>query len=148
MFATINGHFTRIVDVGAGPRTLVTHGGWTGNWELWEQQAATLSRAGWRVISYDHRGSGQSAATAPDISLHALVDDLFAVLDHCGVATSVLAGESMGVLVVERAAARAPERFDGVVIVSGTARFPKSAQMRGFRAGLRWNYRLTLRVLY
>jgi hypothetical protein len=36
MFVDINGHFTRLVDVGSGPRVLITHGGWTGNWELWE----------------------------------------------------------------------------------------------------------------
>ncbi|HET7310139.1 MAG TPA: alpha/beta hydrolase [Mycobacteriales bacterium] len=145
MFVTINDHFTRLVDVGEGPRVLVTHGGWTGNWELWEQQAAALSRQGWRVIAYDHRGAGQSQATPAQITLDALVDDLFAVLDHCGVDRCVLAGESMGALVVLRAAERAPERFAGLLIAGGTARFPKSLQLRAFRLGLHTAYRLTLR---
>ena len=48
-------------------------------------------------------------------------------------------------LVVLRAAERAPETFPGLVIAGGTARFPKSLQLRTFRLGLRVAYRLTLR---
>lgn len=146
MFVSINGHVTRVVDIGDGPHVLVTHGGWTGNWELWEQQAAALSKSGWRVIAYDHRGAGQSRARPDQITLEALVADLFAVLDRCGVERCVLAGESMGALVVVRAAAQAPERFEGLLVAGGAARFPKSAQLRAFRFGLRAGYRLALRI--
>lgn len=145
MFVEINGHFTRLVDVGGGPRVLVTHGGWTGNWELWEQQTSALTRQGWRVIAYDHRGAGQSQARAEQITLDALVADLFAVLEYCGVERCILAGESMGALVVLRAAEQAPEKFAGLLIAGGSARFPKSVQLRAFRVGLRTAYRVTLR---
>lgn len=146
MLTEINGHQTTIVDVGQGDRVLVTQGGWIGNWELWKLQAETLSRRGWRVIAFDHRGSGASTAPEGQIDLDAMVEDLFAVMNHCGVDRAVLAGESMGSLVVERAAVKAPERFSHLVIVSGAARFPRTPPMRAFAAGLKYRYSMTLKL--
>src|SRR3954452_4139927 len=132
------------MDFGTGERTLVTHGGWTGSWELWEQQAEALSRDGWRVIAYDHRGSGFSRVDDDTISLDSMVDDLFAVMDQLSVERCVLAGESMGTSVVLLAALRAPERFEGIVLVAGSGVWRK-ASLLPFLAGLRIAYRLTLR---
>ncbi|MGA8988057.1 alpha/beta fold hydrolase [Aeromicrobium sp.] len=140
----INGYETSLLDVGTGPRVLVTHGGWIGNWELWKRPAAELSARGWRVIAFDHRGSGSS--TAPVTNLDDMVDDLFAVMDHCGVEQCVLAGESMGSLVVERAVARDPGRFTHLVVVAGAARFPRTPPIRAFGVGLRRAYDPTLRL--
>ncbi len=146
MLTEINGHQTMLIDVGEGPRVLVTQGGWIGNWELWKLQAEAMSRRGWRVIAFDHRGSGVSEAAPGDITLDAMVDDLLAVMDHCHVDRAVLAGESMGSLVVERAAVRAPERFSHLVIVGGAARFPRTPAIRAFAAGLKYAYSLTLKT--
>jgi|KBSSwiStaDraftv2_1062776.scaffolds.fasta_scaffold309426_2 pimeloyl-ACP methyl ester carboxylesterase len=118
MFTRINGHLLNTVAFGSGPRTLVAHGGWVGSWELWQQPFELLSD-GWRCISYDHRGTGESPVSPEQITPEALVDDLFAVLDAYGVRRCVLAGESLGTLVVLGAAARRPERFEGLVLVDG-----------------------------
>ncbi|GAC1543485.1 MAG: alpha/beta fold hydrolase [Acidimicrobiales bacterium] len=140
----INGISTAILDIGPGPRTLVTHGGFIGDIELWRKPAEILSERGWRVIAYDHRGSGASTASAEDIGIDQMVDDLFAVLDHCGVEQCVVAGESMGSIVVQRAAVRDPERFSHVVLVAGAARFPATPPLRLFKTGLRHTYRATI----
>lgn len=146
MLVEINGYKTELIDVGEGPRVLVTQGGWIGNWELWKLPAEMLSRRGWRVIAFDHRGSGASTAPVEEISLESMVDDLFAVMDHCGVERAVLAGESMGSLVVERAAVRAPERFSHLIVVGGAARFPRTPPKRAFSAGLKYQYATTLKL--
>jgi pimeloyl-ACP methyl ester carboxylesterase len=146
MSTSINGHLTTLVDVGQGPRVLVTHGGWIGNWELWKLQAERLSERGWRVIAFDHRGSGSSTAPVDELTVDLMVDDLFAVLDHCQIQQCVLAGESMGSLVVERAAVRDPARFTHLVIVAGAARFPRTPAMRAFGLGLRFAYATTLQL--
>jgi pimeloyl-ACP methyl ester carboxylesterase len=109
------------MEFGSGPRTLVTHGGWTGNWELWEQQAEALSADGWRVIAYDHRGSGVNEVDTSSISVDLMVEDVFAVLDHFQIQSCVLAGESMGTSVAILSALRDPARFEGLVLVGGTA---------------------------
>ena len=134
-----------MVDLGSGERVLVTHGGWTGNWELWEQQAEVLTRQGWRVIGYDHRGSGFAGVDPSDISLDLLVDDLFAVLDELEIERCVVAGESMGTSVVALAALREPERFDGLVLVAGSGVW-RNLSLMPFLVGLTVAYRATLKA--
>lgn len=118
MFVEVNGQLLQAVSFGSGERTLVAHGGWVGNWELWQQPFELLSPT-WRCLSYDHRGSGESVTDPGTLTPDVLVDDLFAVLDHYEVHRCVLAGESLGVVVVLEAARRQPERFEGLVLVDG-----------------------------
>lgn len=133
------------MDFGAGDRVLVTHGGWTGNWELWEQQVEVLTQRGWRVVAYDHRGSGQSPAAGEALTPQLLVEDLFGVLDHLDIGRCVLAGESMGTAVVLLAALEQPERFTGVVLVAGAPVW-RSLTLVPFLWGLRLAYHLTIRL--
>jgi pimeloyl-ACP methyl ester carboxylesterase len=118
MFIPAGGHLLNAVEFGSGTRTFVAHGGWVGSWELW-QQPFELMHHSWRCISYDHRGSGASTAPSTEVHPQGLVEDLFSVLDHYGVDTCVVAGESMGALTVIAAILQQPERFTGLVIVDG-----------------------------
>ena len=117
-FVSAGGHLLNVIDIGDGPRTFVAHGGWVGNWELW-QEPFQLLQDRWRCIGYDHRGSGASTAPPDAISPESLVDDLFAVLDALEVERCVLAGESLGALTCAMAVLRDPSRFEGLVIVDG-----------------------------
>ena len=118
MFLEIDGHRLNTVEFGSGSRTFVAHGGWVGNWELW-QEPFQLMQARWRCVGYDHRGSGASTFPPESISPAALVDDLFRVLDHFEIGSCVLAGESMGALTCLLAVAMDPSRFEGLVLVDG-----------------------------
>jgi pimeloyl-ACP methyl ester carboxylesterase len=106
------------VAIGAGPTTFVAHGGWVGNWELW-QQPFEMMQERWRCVAYDHRGAGVSRVAPSDITPEALVDDLFRILDAYGIERCVLAGESLGSLTCLLAAQRDPSRFLGLVLVDG-----------------------------
>ena len=145
MLREINGWRTRVMDFGEGDRVLVTHGGWTGSWELWEQQCEELARQGWRVIAYDHRGSGFARLENDQITLDALVDDVFALLDELGIERCVIAGESMGTTVVTLAALRHPERFDGLVLVAGAPKW-RRVSLVPFLVNLTLWYPLALRA--
>lgn len=94
------------------------HGGWVGSWELW-QEPFELMQHTWRCLGYDHRGSGATSASAAQITPQALVDDVFRVMDHYGVESCVLAGESLGALTAITAALQQPERVRGLVLVDG-----------------------------
>jgi pimeloyl-ACP methyl ester carboxylesterase len=118
VFVELSGQRLQVVSFGNGPRILLAHGGWVGSWELWQQPFELMS-PDWRCVSYDHRGSGESPTDPQSISPHVLVDDLFAVMDHLDIERCVVAGESLGAVVVLQAAHQAPERFDGLVIVAG-----------------------------
>lgn len=118
LFIEVNEQRLQVVSLGSGRTTFLAHGGWVGSWELWQQPFELMSPT-WRCVSYDHRGSGESPTDPGSISPQILVDDLFAVMDHLDIERCVIAGESLGAVVVLQAAHQAPERFDGLVIVAG-----------------------------
>ncbi len=117
VFLRVNGVRLHAVSFGDGHRTLLATGGWTGNWELWEQPFELLTAAGWRCISYDHRGSGESPVDPGLITADTMVDDIIGLLDTFDVQQCVLAGESMGGPIAQLALERNPERFSGLVLV-------------------------------
>ena len=81
------------VDFGAGPQTLLAHGGWIGSWELWAEPFAYLSKS-WRTAAYDHRGSGATIAPVESITMENMAAALFAVMDKLEIQKCILAGES------------------------------------------------------
>jgi pimeloyl-ACP methyl ester carboxylesterase len=125
----------------AGAPPFVAHGGWAGNWELW-QEPFQLMQSRWRCIAYDHRGSGSTVASPDRISPRALVDDLLRLLDQLSVERCVLAGESMGALTVLTLAAEHPERLAGLVLVAGK---PVGGVAEEFVANTRGDYAATVR---
>jgi pimeloyl-ACP methyl ester carboxylesterase len=131
------------VEFGNGPRTLVAHGGWAGSWELWTLPFAVLSKT-WRTIAYDHRGAGATVAPTESISLQAMVNDLFAVLDALNVKTCVLAAESAGVVVALSAALQQPQRFEGLVLIDGLYHQPMPTGPDPFVLGLRADFETTI----
>jgi 3-oxoadipate enol-lactonase/4-carboxymuconolactone decarboxylase len=118
VFLEVDSNRLAAVDFGAGERTFLAHGGWVGNWELW-QEPFRLMQNRWRCVSYDHRGSGASTFGPEAISPEALVDDVFRVLDDLEIDRCVLAGESLGALTCLAAVLREPQRFEGLVLVAG-----------------------------
>lgn len=96
----------------------LAHGGWVGSWELW-QEPFQLMHQDWRCISYDHRGSGVTTASAAQVTPQGLVDDVFRVLDFFQAETCVLAGESLGAITAMTAALQCPDRIRGLVLVDG-----------------------------
>jgi 3-oxoadipate enol-lactonase len=78
-----------------------------------------LPAAGFRLISYDARGHGESEGTAVAelYRWESLAEDLLAVADHFSPGEPVRAmGISMGTATILCALARAPERFEAVTL--------------------------------
>lgn len=131
------------ITFGAGPKTIVAMGGWVGSWEVWAETLSLLSPT-WRTIGFDHRGAGATIAAAESISLSALVDDLFAVLDALDIQQCILAAESAGVAVALHAALQQPHRFEGLVLVDGLYHREQSSTSDPFVQALQANYPATL----
>ena len=134
-----------VTSCGAGPRTLVAHGGWVGSGELWQLPFEELSKS-WRCVTYDHRGTGATVNRAPQITFELLVDDLFRVLDALKIERCVLAGESSGACVVLEAALRHPERFNGLVLVDGRYMGGLTAGARRFIDGCKTDFEATMQM--
>lgn len=109
-------------DEGSGPIVVYAHG-------LTQSRAAdralglvdwaALTGGGFRLISYDARGHGESEGTpvADTYRWESLAEDLLAIIDHFSPAEPVhAAGISMGTGTVLTALAKAPGRFAGVML--------------------------------
>lgn len=88
---------------------------------LWKANVAYLARH-FTVVTYDPRGNGASSRptdpAAQDAGL--LVGDALAVLDAAGVEQAVVVGNSFGSVLAYLAAAAAPERVLGLVMIGTT----------------------------
>jgi pimeloyl-ACP methyl ester carboxylesterase len=116
VFLDVNGVRLHTLVFGTGPRTLLAVGGWTGSWEVWEEPIAQLTARGWRCVAYDHRGAGESPVDPAQISVETMVADVTGVLDALGIDRCLLVAESQGGAIAQYAAARDPERFEGLVL--------------------------------
>ncbi|WP_170294701.1 3-oxoadipate enol-lactonase [Roseospira navarrensis] len=81
---------------------------------LWDP---VIERIGgrFRVLTYDKRGHGLSDTPPGPWSIADLADDLLALADHLRIERFALCGISVGGLIAQDIAARAPERLSAVV---------------------------------
>jgi pimeloyl-ACP methyl ester carboxylesterase len=122
---------------GQGPQTMLAVGGWVASGEIWNEVIGYLPH--WRCVTYDHRGTGASTHSGP-ITVAAMVDDLFAVMDAQRIDRCVLAAESSGAGVALEAVLRAPERFTGLVLCGGAWKRPLPGQYDAFIGRLRKDF--------
>jgi non-heme chloroperoxidase len=82
-------------DHGGGQPVVLIHG-YPLNGHSWERQQRVLLQAGYRVITYDRRGFGQSSQPTAGYDYDTLAADLNALLEHLNLTGIVLGGFSMG----------------------------------------------------
>lgn len=118
MFLDIDGNKVFALSFGKGPKTILAHSGWIGNFEDWIATLAPLSES-WRTVIYDHRGTGETQVPVGKISHEALIDDVFRVMNAMEIDRCVLGGFSLGTVTVLRAVLKRPDRFDGMMLMNG-----------------------------
>src|SRR5687767_7839435 len=84
-----------VKDMGKGEPVILIHG-WPLTGDMFEYQTLALLEAGYRVITYDRRGFGQSGHPADGYDYDTFADDLASVIDTTGVESVSLVGFSMG----------------------------------------------------
>jgi non-heme chloroperoxidase len=82
-------------DHGTGQPVVLIHG-YPLNGHSWEKQERVLLHAGYRVITYDRRGFGQSSRPSVGYDYGTLAEDLDAVLEHLDLTGCALVGFAMG----------------------------------------------------
>src|SRR5262249_23893079 len=82
-------------DHGAGQPVVLIHG-YPLSGRAWDRQGPALPAAGYRVITYDRRGFGQSSQPATGYDYDTFAADLHALLEHLDLRDAALAGHSMG----------------------------------------------------
>lgn len=109
MKAAINGISLAYDDAGSGPAVVLIHG-FPLCRKLWRPQTEALAAAGYRVITPDLRGFGESEAPDGPYTMSVFADDVAALLDHLGIERAVIGGMSMGGYVLLNFLERHPQR--------------------------------------
>lgn len=106
-------------DTGGDGRPVVLIHGWPLSGQAWQDQVQPLAGAGFRVISYDRRGFGDSDKPVSGYGYDTLADDLAALMETLGLRDVTLVGFSMGGGEVARYIARhGQDRLHSVVFAS------------------------------
>jgi pimeloyl-ACP methyl ester carboxylesterase len=82
-------------DHGAGMPVVLIHG-WPLSGASWEKQVAALLKAGYRIITYDRRGFGNSSRPSSGYDYDTLAEDLHKLVTKLDLRDAVLVGFSMG----------------------------------------------------
>ncbi|GBU15937.1 MULTISPECIES: 3-oxoadipate enol-lactonase [Methylobacterium] len=93
---------------------------------LWEGVMPRLA-ARYRCLRYDTRGHGGSQACDAPVTIEALAGDLAGLLDALGIARAHCAGISLGGMVAQALAIRAPERVASLALIATAAHLPSAA---------------------
>jgi 3-oxoadipate enol-lactonase/4-carboxymuconolactone decarboxylase len=103
---------------------------------LWDAQAERLAR-GMRVVRFDLRGHGLSEVGAGPCMIEDFADDALAVLDACGITTAHICGVSIGGLIAQAVAARAPDRTRSLILCDTAMVLPPPEMWRARAATVR-----------
>lgn len=93
--AATDGVQLHVKDSGQGRPVVLIHG-WPLTGDMFEFQTLALLEAGYRVITYDRRGFGQSGHPATGYDYNTFADDLASILKRLDLNGVTLAGFSMG----------------------------------------------------
>ena len=93
---------------------------------MWDGEIAR-QKDKYRVLAYDTRGHGQSAAPKGPYTLEQLADDLHALLLHLKIDRPHYVGLSMGGMIGQTAALKYPGIFRSMTLCDTTSRYPAEA---------------------
>lgn len=96
---------------GEGDETVVLVNGLADDLETWAYQTPALLEAGYRVLSFDNRGIGQSSMPDGPYTSRQMADDTAALVDELGLTDFHLMGTSMGGMVVQEFALEYGDRL-------------------------------------
>jgi pimeloyl-ACP methyl ester carboxylesterase len=116
MRALINGITMHWDDNGDGQPIVLIHG-YPLNRSMWQPQIDALCCAGYRIISPDLRGFGDSEASDLPYTMDLFVDDLVALLDHLGICNVIFGGMSMGGCILMRLMERYPQKVSAACFI-------------------------------
>jgi aminoacrylate hydrolase len=101
-------------DAGHGPALMLVSG-LNGVGSFWGHQVGELQRH-FRVVTHDHRGTGQSSHSRIRYSVDQMADDVLRLMDRLGIARAHFVGHSTGGAIGQTIAVDHPDRLETLVL--------------------------------
>jgi 3-oxoadipate enol-lactonase len=116
----------RIDGAAAGAPWLVFSHSLACDQSMWDAQLAAFGD--FRLLRFDTRGHGASDAPAGEYTMELLADDVLALLDVLGIRRCHFVGLSMGGMIGQQLALRAPTRLLSLILADTSSRYPATAR--------------------
>jgi pimeloyl-ACP methyl ester carboxylesterase len=110
-----------VIDEGSGPLVVLLPSRGRDS-EDYDEVAAGIARAGYRVLRPQPRGTCRSSGPMTGLTLHDFAGDVAAVIEHAGGGPAVVAGHAFGNWVARMTAADHPRLVRGVVILAAASK--------------------------
>jgi len=107
------------VEEGDGFPVVLIHG-LAGDHTAWLPQL-DLFKDRYRVVAMDNPGSGESTPVDAPCTTEELADTMLALMDHLGIEKAHVVGRSLGGLIGQHMALRAPDRMQSLILAASTA---------------------------
>ena len=127
--ARINGVELAYELLGAGAPLVMIHGA-QGDQSMFAAMAKEFA-AGYRVLTFDQRGSGLSEKPDIPYSMAMFADDTAALMDHLKMSPAHIIGVSMGGMIAQEFALRYPNKVRSLVLGCTTPGGPQSIRAGG-----------------
>jgi len=111
----VGAHTLHVVRRGTGEPLLLIQG-MSGTHASWGEALLSQLDADFASVSYDHRGIGRSDPASEPFSIVDLADDALALMDALGLESAHVMGISMGGMVAQELALKAPERVRSLTL--------------------------------
>lgn len=107
--------YTRVLEAGAGPETLILMAGTGGHLEAYSRNLAAFAEH-YRVVAYDYPGHGYTTLADTDLEMPDYIEHLVGLMDALGIDRAHLNGESLGGWIAVKFAATHPNRVGKLVL--------------------------------
>lgn len=117
--------FYEVAGGGLGAPAVLLVMGFNLRGELWGETRERLASAGYRTITMDNRGVGESRSMSVSQTTAVMADDAIAVMKAAFVDRAHVVGTSLGGMIAQQIALRHPRRVNALVLQSTSAGRPR-----------------------
>jgi 3-oxoadipate enol-lactonase len=126
------------IEDGEGFPVVLIHG-LAGDHTAWLPQIGQFKDR-YRVVAMDNPGSGDSSPVEDPTTTMELADTMLSLMDNLGIEKAHVVGRSLGGLIAQHMALRAPERMQSIVLAASTAKVDRIGRriLENMREVLEW----------
>ena len=126
------------VEEGSGFPIVLIHG-LAGDHTAWVPQLAAFGKD-YRVIAMDNPGSGESSPVDTPCTTEELADTMLALMDNLEVDKAHVVGRSLGGLIGQHMALKAPDRLQSLIVAASTPKVDRIGKriLEKMREVLEW----------